>query len=230
MKLLVSQKNAIFDLIENFEFSPYQFEILEIATSKMILEIPSSKPVTAFYTELRYKNSDYFFRFESKAKGKIAPYDYVVFCPSYRNYMDQEDTKVWERQLDLVAHWLRHLSSEVSSSNKWERLDHEIKSININFDNEEDKFSVHEYEDLVRKINTLKDELPKIGLLSEQLDVINSKLDHLTELAKNLNKFDWKGLFIGTIIGIVIQLEVTPTNAQSLWALIQHIFQSRLLP
>lgn len=54
-------------------------------------------------------------------------------------------------------------------------------------------------------------------------------LERLTELAKELNKFDWKNLFIGTIISITIQLNVTPDNATLLWELIQNVFSNYFL-
>jgi hypothetical protein len=120
---------------------------------------------------------------------------------------------------------------ELNSPNKWDRLSKEIKNAGINLDknNSDNKFSILEYEDLKTKILTLKQSSHTIGLTSEQSNAIEAKLDHLTDMAKILNKFDWKSLFVGTIISVVIQLNVTQDNANSLWTLIRQIFKNFLL-
>jgi len=105
-----------------------------------------------------------------------------------------------------------------------------VNSIKLNLNNEADKFSALEFEDLKIKVSAIKQGLNNIDLLSDQISVINEKLDHLTELAVNMNKFDWKSQFIGTIISIIIQLEVTQENAKSLWALIKQVFNNYFLP
>jgi hypothetical protein len=105
-----------------------------------------------------------------------------------------------------------------------------MQSIRFNFKNEEDKFSFNEYGDLKAKVETLKNSINQIGLLSDQVLTINSKLDHLVDLAKEMNKFDWKNLFVGTIISMIIQLSVTQDNAKALWILIKQIFNNYLLP
>ncbi len=79
------------------------------------------------------------------------------------------------------------------------------------------------------KINQIKSSLGTINLLEEQQVAISQKLDHLIDVAKDLNKFDWKNLFIGTIISIIIQLEVNKENAALLWELIKRVFRNFLL-
>jgi hypothetical protein len=69
-----------------------------------------------------------------------------------------------------------------------------------------------------------------IPLLTVQETAIANQLDHLMELAKELNKFDWKSLFIGTISSIIIQLGVTKENAHELWSLIKKVFNNFFLP
>lgn len=135
----------------------------------------------------------------------------------------------WDSQLRQFSEWLGYLKREVTSPNKWERLHKELESLKFNFRDDKTKFSAQEFEDIKVKIETLKRSINEIGLLEKDVAVINSKLDHLTEMAINLNKFDWKSLFIGTIISIVIQLNVTPDNAKALWSLINTVFNSYFL-
>jgi hypothetical protein len=84
--------------------------------------------------------------------------------------------------------------------------------------------------ELSSKIDQIKTSLDTIPLLEEQQIAIINQLNHLTELAKELNKFDWKNLFIGTIVSIILQLYVTRENAARLWNLIKTVFSNFFLP
>jgi hypothetical protein len=220
MKLLTSQKNILFELIQKTEFSPLNFEFKDI---------PSEKYMGQPATELRLKKTDYFFRFETGPRS-ISDH-HAVFAPGLNTFTEELYSNDWDVQVKIVKDWLRNLSREISSPNKWERLQNEIKHINItnDIDSNEEKFTVTEFEELEQRINTLKSEIIKIELTESQINTINSKLDHLTTLAKVMNRFDWKSLFIGTIISIIIQLEVNPNNAKLLWSYIRSIFSNYFL-
>lgn len=219
MKLMTSQKDSIFDAIEDYELSPSQFELKEIQSKFVPGQIA---------TYLTFKNSDFFFLFETSQLSNAS--HYALFSPGTEAFHETENTRVWKSQFVCFLRWLSNLVREIAAPNKWDRFQKEIESLDIAFKNDEDKFSASEYNDLQQKITLLKSRIITIGLSTEQSDAINSKLDHLTDLAINMNKFDWKGLFIGTIISIIIQLSVTPDNAKSLWEMIKQIFSSYLLP
>ena len=219
MKLLTSQKDTLFDIIESNGLTPSQFEFTET-----ISRLGAKQKAT----NLKYKDSDYFFSFESDPKRNDT--HFAIFCPGTSTFIERNGTGLWEYQLNRFRTWLSNLSREIHTPNKWERLEIELSSISFRIDNDSDKFSVTEYEDLKNRMLNLKQQTGTIGLLPDQVDAINSKLDHLTELAKDLNKFDWKGLFVGTIISMVIQLGVTPENTESLWSIIKIVFNNYLLP
>ncbi len=219
MKLLISQKDKLFELVEKSGLSPSQFELIEVPS----LIIPGE-----IATKLSFKNSDFYFSFET-GKNSREPH-YAIFSPGNDNFAEQNYPGTWEYQLQYAFRWLTNIVREINSPNKWDRLYKEIAEIKINYENDEGKFSATEYEELKHKIDSLKNGITSINLLPEQLAAINTKLDHLTLLAKDMNKFDWKGLFVGTIISIIVQLSVTPENAKSLWALIKQVFSNYLLP
>lgn len=215
MLLLTSQKNTLFDLIENWWLSPAQFEFQELISHR------SNDPVT----NLIFKDSGFYYSFET-IDNKHA----TIYCPGESFYETEKFPGSWELQLIYFKDWLKNLSREISTHDKWERLQQEIRWISINFEHDEDNFSVQEYEDLKLRITSLKNGIASIGASPEQITIINAKLDHLTELAKEMNKFDWKSLFIWSIVSIVIQLGVSPTNAQALWLLIKQVFNNYFLP
>jgi len=219
MKLLTSQKDKIFELIEYESLSPSQFEF-KVADSS----VSSYQKVT----HLLFKNSEYFFSFETGHNSNTS--HFAIFCPGNEAFVEREYPGGWNSQLSFFRKWLSNLNREINAPNKWDRLQKEIEGIGIRFENDNEKFSVHEFEDLKQKMITLRKSIVSIGLEKEQLKTIESKLDFLTESAKEMNKFDWKSLFIGTIISIIIQLNVSPDNAKTLWTMIKQIFNTYLLP
>lgn len=218
MKLLPSQKDTVYDIISEAEMPLIRFQWDEI----------NSRARGERATILRYSGTDYYYAFETDAN--IFSSHYAVFCPGEDAYKEQTHPDSWDEQLYQFRQWLGYLNREITTPNKWERLRRELERTNLNFDDDQDKFSAQEFEDLKRKMEVLKNSLGEIAFLPEQVAAINSKLDHLTEMAVTLNKFDWKSLFIGTIVSIVIQLNVTQDNAQALWVLIKSTFNTYFLP
>lgn len=220
MKLLISQKDKLFEIIENDNnFTPSQFEINEICQGG-----------NKIMTEFKFKNSDYYYKFFPDTES--ASCFYANYSPGVYSNIDYTTRFVINDESNkLFKQWLFCLNRELNAPNKWERLQNEIQSLNINFneDNSNDKFSFQEYTDLSNKIDILKQNIKSINFSSEQLNAIDIKLDDLKELAKNLKRFDWRNLFIGTIISIIIQLEVNKDNANDLWRLIKHIFSNLFL-
>ena len=214
---MTSQKDLLFDSIEAIKLSPSQFEITE----------RKSKFTSGVATMVTFKNSEFFFLFETSQRQSLN--HYALFTPGKDSFHETEDTMIWDAQFRCFKNWLSYVVREITAPNKWDRLQNEINNLGITISNGEDKFSALEFENLKEKLLQLKNGITSLGLLPEQISSLNNKIDHLAELAKTMNKFDWKGLFIGTIMSIIIQLSVTPENAKSLWQLIKQIFSSFLL-
>ena len=218
MKLLLSQKDELFLSIERAGLSPFQFDFQEV---------PSQIAFGQIGTRLNLKGTEYYFIFET-SNDSLGNH-FAMFCPGASVHTGREYTGTWEKQKDRFYGWLLWLLREINSPNRWERLNKEIAELDIKYEDESSKFSVHEFEEVQANIITLKQNIISIGLTSEQFNTINNKLDNLTQLAKEMNKFDWKSLFIGTIVSIVIQLGVTPENAKTLWQMIKQSFHSYFL-
>lgn len=217
MKLLISQKDELFDLIEYTSyFSPSQFEIEEILQKN-----------SDYVTEIRFKKSDFFFRLipESTYQGIF----FANFSPGKKSIVEATSTLDWDKGIRYIDNWLDFIKRELTSQNKWEKLFQEIEYIKLANIDDHSKFTYQEYVELSDKIDQIKASLNTIPLLEEQHIAIINQLNHLTELAKELNKFDWKNLFIGTIISIITQLYVTKDNASKLWTLIKTIFSNLFL-
>jgi hypothetical protein len=212
VKLLTSQKDELFDIILSKGLSPLQFQFY-VARSK----ISDSKDINI----LRYKESDFNFSFEEN-RGS----NYSIFCPGSEKFEEHQFPGSWAQQIQDFKKWLSYLLREINTPNKWERLQKEIAEIGINYNNDQDKFNVNEYEELKHRMLLFKERTAQIGLSEDQMTVLNGKLDHLIEQAKEMNKFDWKSLFVGTIMSLVIQLTVPANTAKTLWSLVSQVFNN----
>ncbi len=215
MKLLPSQKNTLYDLIEQNEyFSPMQFDIVENLKGNTV-------------TVVKFNKSDYFFKFiQSDGHNEIF---YCNYSPGEVSVLGVTNNTYWLGGLDQFKKWLHFLKRELTVVNKWDKIFSSTENIPFIPAFDKSKFTYTEYQEVKDKINQIKSSLSSIPFLENQLLAINDKLDDLLETAKTLSKYDWKNLFIGTIISIIIQLEVNKENANELWQLIKRIFSNYLL-
>ncbi|MBI6120896.1 hypothetical protein [Salegentibacter maritimus] len=218
MKLLTSQKNSIYDLIVKNGLSPSQFKFSKSA---------NKYNYDGFATNLEYKNDEFYFSFQTAENSEND--HYAIFSPGDDVYFEEFFSRSWNSQLAVFSNWLRYLKREITVPDKWKVLHDQVDHLDLKIDQDNDKFSAKEFIELTNRIIELKESLNKIDLLPEQLEIINSKLDHLNKTAEDLGKFDWKSLFIGTIVNTVIQLNLTPENAQLLWSTIKNVFSNYFL-
>ena len=217
MKLLTSQKNSLFEIIQTVDFFTHnQFELIE------------SETMGKYKTHVEYKTEKkFYFRFiDSDYVNSL----YANYSPGDEQIIDSTAHITWNQILNHFENWLYYLQREVTAPNLWDKFKTEISEIKYinNFKNE--KFSYSEYSDILEKIDILKTSISSIPLILNQQSEIILRLDHLSETAKELGKFDWVNLFIGTIISVVIQLNVTPENANAIWDLIKRVFNNYFLP
>ena len=66
----------------------------------------------------------------------------------------------------------------------------------------------------------------KFELLEEQQKIVNDRLDYLAEASGRLNKFDWKGTLVNTIMSMSIALSLDTEKGKILLKLFQRIFQN----
>ncbi|MDO8733647.1 MAG: hypothetical protein Q7K21_00615 [Elusimicrobiota bacterium] len=218
MQLLKSQKNDIFDVIQNSDLSPAQFELSEYDENYSYDE-------TITNTKLAYKNTDFYFLFETGDRNEHIS----TFSPGRETVTQRENPGNWITQLLYVKEWLSNLEREITQEDKWVRLEEEIENLKISDNDNNQKFSVEEYEVLTKKLNVLKEKISEIELLPEQIETISRKIDFLTETAKSFNKTDWKSLFMGTFIQLVFQLSIPPETSGIIWKTIKGIFTNYFL-
>lgn len=218
MGLLNSQKDQIFDLIEATDFTPVQF-IFE--------ETQGINNPSVIVTKVNYAKTNYFFSFETNQLNEDG--QWAIFSPSDEKLVDKINLGSWDFQKSYFSRWLSYLLREIQAPNKWDRLSKEIEKIDFEPNVDSTQFTIAEYEKLVIDIKTVNEEIIKLKLDESQTTLIIAKLNSLTDLAKQLNKFDWVNLLIGTIITLVTHCALAPEKAKALWDTIKTVFNTYFL-
>ena len=94
-------------------------------------------------------------------------------------------------------------------------------------------FSESEKEEIRRSVQTYQRLIEQVFQPSQQqMRVIMSQLDYLSKAVDRLNRFDWQGLAISTVMSIAINLTVDTDKGRLLYHLFLQAFQSvlKLLP
>lgn len=210
MKLLKSQTNELFQIIEKSGFSPNQFEIYNDEEYDERFEI-------------EFKESDFNFYLKSDAmyRGRINAF----FCPGEQTYESHYIATDWSDITIFFRKWLKNLKREINEPDLWERF--RSLAIDFNYKNEEkndQKFTAKEYQELSYKIDMLTNKISESTLDTATQKTIIDKLNDIQTLALDLNKFDWFNLFVGTIMSIFIQLNVSKDNANLVWNYVKEVF------
>lgn len=199
--LLKSQKNDIFDAIVSNGLSPSQFDV-ESINYKFVV---------------KYLNSDYAFTFEPKR---------VLFSPGDEDPSESQSVSTWNEKIMFFVCWLDYLKREIGQPDKWAEFFEASKQVEWKLSDEKNRqFTYQEVQEIEASLNLIKSKIVTLGLLSEQLKLINSKMDYLCEKAKVLGTVDWKNLVIGTLIATILQLGLPSETSKALWVIFKEIFQ-----
>jgi len=219
MSVLLSQKNEVFEMVEAEGFSPAQFTFEQV-TSRF--------GQFAQVAQLSYTGSSYYFRFDRKGRRNFHS---VLYSPGMHDFETEANPGTdWYLVKAYVKEWLQNLKRELGMEDKWQKLAVVLANNKVNFtDAEEGKFSVQEYELLSNRLDEVRRRLPEAELDEEQIEVITLQIDHLQKMGKTLDKSDWQGLFIGSMVSTFSQLGLSPETAQEIWQLIKQIFNNLLL-
>lgn len=215
MDLLNSQKKEIFDLIVYRNFEPNSFELV-INHNDFTLGIPV----------LTYKDTKYFFAFNSgDIKGQS--YGNSIFSPGKSVLVQMPPYNSWPDQCSNFYSWLDNLERELSIKNPWENIKDYLPSNEIDFRDKDinSEFSFQEVAQIEASLNNFKTQLlEKYTLSAEQIEIISRKIDYLCDTAKRSRKIDWKNIFVGSMINLMITINLSPEQAYAFWQTLMGCF------
>lgn len=204
MSLLKIQKNVLFGEIVSKGLNPSQFTI----------------DSNALATTISFKNSTYLFQVSSDISGNI---DRIDYSPAENNLVSSIRIKGnrWTAVLSNFRFWLDYLLREIEQPDKWNDLLESSKQVHWHIEEEQNtRFTSQEVLDIESSVKQIKSKMESLGLLPEQLQLIEARLDYLCDKAKSFNRIDWKNILVGTLISLVVELALPQETAKTLW----HIF------
>ena len=211
MKLLPSQRNQVYDAITQAGFSPAQFKLSDQLVTK----------IHGTFTELSLNGSEYYYRFYENHGGHVG-----VFSPGHDTLSEQVNPGAWLSQLNHIYKWLSLVKREIEQPDKWQHIFDESKSIGINIGTEDNsQFTYEEVTHIQQAMLRAKAAAGQLQLTAQQLRLLSDKLDYVAEKAKLLGRIDWKNLFMGTMITMIVDLGVPDELKKQLWLILKESFK-----
>lgn len=211
-RLLLQQKNEVFELVLTQGLNPNEFEWKELESQNYGNDLVS---------KLEYRGSRYFFLFDFDSLNDDG---YAVYSPA-RNKPTETVTLYpgWQNYLPSVVEWLSNLEAELSQPDRWAELD-SIKFIEdgrLRKDLNNDRFSVDQVEKITAAIEDLKAHISsEFGLTKDSIEEVNTRLDYLETAVDRLGKFDWANTTVGVLTSLVTGSIFSPDQAKNVWEFI----------
>ena len=135
------------------------------------------------------------------------------------------ETVTWATTLTKFSHWAGQVFTELNSTTGWETFEN-TNFLNTEFEDLNAEFTEIEKEQTKESIKELKVKIKLLNLAPEKLLVIENKLDSLSMKVDDLNKFDWKSLFIGTIASLIMTFVIPQEASGIFWEYIKSSFNN----
>lgn len=244
MYLKKSQELAILNYSKKIGFSPdlvniLRYEDLSPSTFKDKMTNLWGKLISIFSpdifeaTFITISDSDFFFMIKSEylTKSDSNPYNIRFnYNPTKGNWDEGNQFKlenlsipIWDVAFKEIKNWLDLTKIEFDSIKKIERLISIPDFIEFGQFEYNEKFSIEERKVLKAGIENLKNKITvEFDLTDYKLNLINRKLDQLSEKVDSNNKFDFKTAFVGLMINIASS--VLYDNVGVFWNLVKGVF------
>ena len=129
---------------------------------------------------------------------------------------NSESTINFKKVIFQFGNWSKYLKRELDAEKK--NKNYLREDFIFPFDDEsfytEEAFTEKEAEEIQQRLNSFNQEIKSLPLSAEQFAVFDKKLDFLISQTKQLRKFDWRSLAIGTIVSIITNMFVDTNVGQ----------------
>ncbi|NQT33569.1 hypothetical protein HQ587_00155 [bacterium] len=223
--MLKKHKNGFFDIIKKNGLDPESFSVGEPESD--VFEICFLDSPLRFKVFLK---SDNYMLFD---------FDFVEFLPSPKyKYPDEIITygcsieDIYETFESWIQEHVKEYIDELLLPDLWEQLAEQKPLISDDMLDAEEtspftddqkvqlKMSIDEFRLLIKE---------KFEPTEEKLIIINNRLDYLTDSFDRLNRIDWRGLAISTVLSISVALSLGPEEGKALFELFKQVFTKIIL-
>lgn len=225
--MLKKHRNVFLEIIKNSEFNENSFRSREGSVGDFpcfIIELQNTP--LKFYIR---NTKESFYDFDCK---------YVQLGPGFPEsvYSPKDDfTNDFNYICRLFEDWLnrdvKDYLDELMEPDYWRQINEQDDFISGALISEDDtsSFSGIEKDQLKLSINELKLLIVNnFQPSNEQLNVIDARLQYLSNSLDRLNKIDWRGLALSTMLGISIALSLDTEKGKVLFGLFKKVFTSVL--
>jgi hypothetical protein len=220
MKLLSSQKDTVYDMIQLVGFHPAQFEIVE-SDSEMCY---GQKKTTLYFRE-----TEFYFCFEN-GPNSISRH-YAVMVPGRVAFMERSYPGEWDGQLRIFNKWLHYLIREINANNKWNHIYEELAKIK-NLLNENENimggFSPEQIFEITECAESVKGAVSYSDFTKNEREIISQKMNTLMIYARSMSKDEWRMFFLGVIVSIVSEIDPIKEERRQLWSLFKKMFDRKI--
>lgn len=215
-RLLKSQKNEVFLLIQEAGLSPFEFGLEECTEE-------NENGVKFHSHRLVHKPSTYALTF---GEG------FVTYSPGAKRPTSWEARPNWSGMLEAVQRWLGYLKREVEAPDLWAALAEEQELLHAETsEGLNTPFNAEEQAQIKQGVDQLRTYLTNTySLAGENLRVVNAKLDYLIGASKELGRVHWKDIFVSTVIGIAWQLALPAPGFHDMFRFAGQILRHVLSP
>lgn len=189
-----------------------------------------SYPTRAFIIKLR--NTKLLFSFKYDSFYNEFHFRQISFMPKFYESQWHGERK-FEKIKEHFLSWLRTSVKEFIKDKEQPDLWAELKNHRLFLDDVEitdentSDFSEQEKTDLRNSLENFKKIIGEnFKPNPKQTEYINKQLDYLSEAVERLNRFDWRGLAISTLMSIAINLSVDTEKGRLLFSLFQQAIHS----
>lgn len=215
--MLKRHKNGFIGVIQEHGLDSQSFEVEE----------PVFDKVKAFVLRFR-KSSMCFIVWPDEESFDRFQYSFTSFTPAfpssgvrYSRDIDgvYESFSIWLKQ-DLALYIDNMLEPDF-----WEQITTQHDFLSSSGETEYEQFDEEEKAQLRLKIGEFRLlVINKFGLSPEQIEMINRRLDYMSEALDRLNRFDWRGVVINSVVSISIALYLNNEQGRTLFNLFKRVF------
>jgi len=219
--LLRTQKNKIFECVQEAGLNPLNFEWVEENTE-------CNEKIIYHVSIVRYLHTDFYFKFDRDQ----FEYFYCKSHPSTRDLtvMLSYHKLDWQTALFTFKEWLSRLK-EQEVPDLWEQVKEYAPDVAFIGTAEipNTPFSYSEAENIIETVDRARAQIERnFDLRPDQLTFIKREFEYLKEAAKSQGRKAWRHTFIGVIVTIVMGLALSPEKTKLLWDLLKSCFAGLL--
>lgn len=181
--------------------------------------------------EISINNTPFYFKLVNSPDSFDAfTCSFILFQAKYPLFEVRDN---WRMFVDIKPYFLKWIKevkdyfNELTRIDLWEQLYSSSNILNLSEIDFDDKtnFNYDELQQIKLSINDLKLLISReFNLQDDERIVVNDRLDYLTSASERLNRYDWKGLLISTMINISVALSLDTTKGQALFLLFKKVF------